>query len=167
MTSTRQLWQAGEVAQLRLRWKRVVRRFRLRRERKARRFRLRGERKRVLRRFRLRRKREGRQRGSIPTHAVEAEAPKWASVVAPTAVKRVDIGVDAQSSTALPSEWASKPAQSTVIDIGGDIDAAILTTLHSEFWWWVLFLVANPWSFPAPRRSWIGHSIEPWRRRRH
>ncbi|CAL5402728.1 unnamed protein product [Camellia sinensis] len=79
---------------------------------------LRGERKRVLRRFRLRRKREGRQRGRIPTHAVEAEAAKWASVVAPTAVKRVDIGVDAQSLTALPSEWASKPTQSTVIDIG-------------------------------------------------
>ncbi|CAL5341680.1 unnamed protein product [Camellia sinensis] len=116
----------------------MVRRFRLRRKRKRvlRRFRLRGERKRVLRRFRLRRKREGRQRGRIPTHAVEAEAAKWASVVAPTAVKRVDIGVDAQSLTALPSEWASKPTQSTVIDIGGDIDAAILTTPHYEFWWW-------------------------------
>lgn len=69
------------------------------------------------RRTRWQRERIRRQRLSVPTHPIEAKAQKWALMIATTAVKRVHVRINAQTPTALPSEWTPNATKPAIVNI--------------------------------------------------
>ncbi|PQP95081.1 hypothetical protein Pyn_05925 [Prunus yedoensis var. nudiflora] len=98
---------------------------------------------------------EARSAEQIATQAIQAKHTKGAPISTPPTIKRANIGVHAKTTTTLPTKWTSNLTQPAIVNIGADVNAAVLTAPPPNRR--VSLLTTYPRLAPAPfqpRWSW-------------